>query len=233
MTDRGRRATVGAMIVRSAVALLACALSGCLLAEEDCGAGFAFEDGRCVPLRAPPPFYPDGEPAPDPDDGLPTADATPPPPPDRWADHRIALIVDLTVSGAARQTPATPGADIDAVQAIEVTPGGDVRIGRGAEVLGALFDDPFEGNLNLDATAVLGLPDGRVASLGAEGGFVYVGLDLTRPLRAGDVIVVAELTDPRGEADLYALFMCRTPDSIENCESMGEGGPGITRFTLE
>lgn len=230
-------------ITSLALALAGLAHAGCLLAEEDCGVGFAFDGERCVPrLPAPPfapgegadgagrgssdavaPLTPDAEPPPPP----------PPPPPDVWSEHRIALIVDRTPLALVARTPATPGADIDAVQAIVDGPRGDERIGLGGEVLGALFNDPFRGNLNLDASAVLDLPDRRVASLGAEGGFVYVGLDLDRPLRVGDAIVVVEQAENGGEGDAYELYLCRSPDSIDDCRPAGLGGPGITRFPLE
>lgn len=211
-------------------------LSGCLLAEEDCGVGFTFDGQRCVPRLPAPPFAPaegDGAPIAPSDAGFePFADLAPPPP-DIWSEHRIALIVDLTPLDRLVTTPATPGADIDAVQAIVSGPRGDERIGLGGEVLGEQLNDPFRGNLNLDPSAALDLPDRRAASLGGTGGFLYIGLDLDRPLRSGDALVLVEQAENGGESDLYELFLCRTPDSIDDCRSAGRGGPGITRFPLE
>lgn len=223
-----------------AAALSAACLGGCLLAEEDCGLGFVFEDDRCVPAETPPPFRAS--------DGGPAVDARPlleigvlpapepepdPGQPDDWAEFRIALLVDRTPRASAGRTPSSPGADIDALQAVEAGPRGDMRIGVGGEVLGALFNDPFEGSLNTDPDAVLGEPDGRVASLGPDGGFVYIGLALGRPLRRGDLLVVVERLEPGGDDDGYALYACRTPSSLDDCRALGEGAPGITRFVLE
>ncbi len=217
-----------------AALLLAGALPGCLLSEEDCGAGFVFDGERCLPAEPAPPFRAG-------DAGLrndgAAADLEPKPAPeptlDDWAEFRIALIIDSTPRAATGQTPASPGADIDAIQAVEPTPRGDVRIGVGGVVLGALFNDPFDGSLNLDPAAVLGEPDGRVASLGPDGGFVYVELDLDRPLRTGDLLVVVERLEPDGQQDGYTLYLCRSPDSIDDCRQMGDGQPGTTRFALE
>lgn len=216
-------------------ALAVIALPGCLLSEDDCGLGFVFDGDRCLPADPPPPFREgdggltnDGAPLPDRE-----VKPTPEPPLDDWAEFGIALIIDRTPRAATARTPASPGADIDAIQAVEPTPRGDQRIGVGGEVLGALFNDPFDGSLNLDPGAVLGEPDGQFASLGPDGGFVYVELALSRPLRAGDLLVIVERLEPDGGDDGYTVYMCRSPDSIDDCRHMGDGQPGTTRFTLE
>lgn len=214
---------------------IAALLTGCLLAEEDCGIGFVFDGDRCVPTDPPPPFRA-GDAGTRTDRG---ADADPPPepepePPDaEWAGFGIVLLVDRTPRDAAGQTPSTPGADIDAIQAVEPSPRGDSRIGVGGRVLGAALEDPFDGSLNSDPDALLGVPDGQVASLGAEGGFAYVALDLDRPLRRGDLLVVVERSENSGGQDAYAAFLCQTQESVQDCRELGRGGSGTARFTLE
>lgn len=214
---------------------LAAALTGCLLSEEDCGLGFEYVDGRCLPERAPRPFYPADAAAPAPDtrpppDLGPRTDAAVPG--DRWSDSRIALLVDRTPITSAARTPATPGADIDAVQLVQPTPAGDIRVGFGDEILEAVLNDPFGGNINRDPDALLGLPDGRVGSLGPDGGFAFIALSLERPPQVGDVIVVVEQAENRGVDDTYVLYLCREP-AFPTCAIVGQGRAGISRLPLE
>lgn len=214
------------------IGTIAAALAGCLLAEEDCGDGFAFDGLRCVPLAEPPPYRAPGagEPPPGvaPDLGLPPDMA----PPGIWAEFDVVLLIDRTDPKDASRTPASPGADIDAVQIAEVTPVGERRVGVGAEAAGFLLD-PFNGNLNTDLDAALGVPDGAAVSLGSDGGYLYLSLALDRPLRSGDLVVIAEVSDTGADADRYELYLCREPDdSLQACRLLDSGGGGISRFEL-
>jgi len=219
-----------------AAALVLSSTAGCLLAEEDCGAGFELVEARCVPSSTPPPYDPASGDAGARGDGA-IGDALAPVLPDdggRWADFGIALIVDRTPRGAASGTPATPGADIDSLQVASSEGGRDRRIGQGGEIVGAFFLDPFSANVNGDAEVVLGLPDGEAASLGTDGGYAYVQLALERDLVAGDVMVVVEQDEGRAEQDAFELYLCREPDdTLAACRSLGLGGPGINRFELQ
>lgn len=206
-------------------------LSGCLLSEEDCGEGFVFEEARCVPLQPPRPFR--GGDAALRIDGGALPEPEPEPPPDEWAPFDIALVVDDTRRDSVSQTPSMPGADIDAIEAVEGAPAGGAAFGRGVEVLASMFTDPFRSNSNTDPSAALGRPDGRVASLGPGGGFVFVRLGLERALRRGDVIAVTEGVEPAGREDAYTLYLCTSAEGLQDCRAVGAGGAGVTRLALE
>lgn len=221
----------------SIVALLA-SMAGCLLVEEDCGFGFELDGDRCVPVRTPPPFgSAPGDGGVEPDGGVQLVDLGPPVDAavdEDWLGFEVVLIVDRTARSDITDTPDTPGADIDAVQAIEQGVRGDQRIGQGAVVEGDFLLDPFEDNAHLEPEAVVGLPDGEAASLGGDGGYLYVRLELMRSLRGGDVIVVVERNEQRAPSDVYELYLCREPDdTLQACRALGRSGTGVGRFTLD
>ncbi len=163
------------------------ALQGCILATEDCGFGFEEIDGRCVPVDTPEPFRDEREPRavrPDDDGGVGVVDAGEARP-DPWSVFKVVLIVDRS---EAVSLPPVPGADIDAVT-VEGS-----QFGFGVGVLDAQINDPFGASLAKDPRSAIGTPDAFAlfedfdffVSLGTEGGFVKLGLELERPLEEGD-----------------------------------------------
>lgn len=206
--------------------LIALALGGCLLAEEDCGDGFALDGSRCVPATAPPAPSADAAMSPPPDDAdvLPDAGPIAGNRPESWAPYVIIALLDRTPPEALARTPDTPGADLDAINVLTRS-GDETRvIGNGARVI----DSP-----GIDAERVTGPPDGDAASLGTAGGRVFVQLTLERPLAGGDAVVVHELDEPEGEADSYVIFVCQAPlDPMRGCRQIGVGGAGLGVFVL-
>lgn len=215
-----------------AAAVVAAGLAGCLLAEEDCGDGFGFDGVRCVPLGDPSPPRDPGAGGQDPGasaDAGPTVDMEPP---SIWAEYRVVLLIDRTRPADASRTPASPGADIDAVQIVEATPIGERPVGVAIQAAGFVLD-PFDGNLNTDLERVLGPPDGRAVSMGTDGGYMYVSLDLERPLRSADLIVITEVTEVGADADRYQVYLCREPDdSLQDCRLLDVAGGGLARIPL-
>lgn len=211
--------------MRSLLLALALAVpnAGCLLAEEDCGRGFELAGNRCVPrVAAPPAPEVDGGALPEPEvdvDGSVTLER-----PESWAPYVIVALLDRTPADALERTPATPGADLDAITVIARGGDGGRVIGSGGAVVDPIGAAP---------TRVSGHPDEAATSLGTAGGRIFVQLDLERPLASGDVIVVHELAEPGGESDAYVLFTCRAPlNPMEGCLQIGVGGPGTGVFAL-
>ncbi|MEZ4474861.1 MAG: hypothetical protein R3F60_29550 [bacterium] len=225
------------------IIVIALALPGCILESQFCGEGFVEADGRCVPASAAPAWYGDGgidaaEPtgrvdgsavdAGPPDVAV--VDATPrdasPPEPDRWSDRTSLLIVDRGSRQAARSTPTTPGFDLDAVAFF--SPDGEV-IGELSTVHEAQINDPFARSFATQPRAALGAADSRglddaehFVSLGTEGGYLFAGLTLARPLRIGDRLVVFEEGGDRAD-ELAEVFLCLDDVlSLNRCVSVAD-----------
>lgn len=228
---------------------IAASLSGCILDTEQCGPDFVLRDNRCVPQIEPLPFRPEADAFPVPEVGpqfdatlrtdsgaKPGIDAGGPldarfrpdaaAPPNPWAPFVNILLVDLTAVRDARATPQTPGADLDAVRVV----GPDQR-GFGGELIEFIINDPFDQNRATDPSQALGPPDWRdgrvdgIVSLGTDGGFIYMSLEMSRPLARGDVIEISEAESSGGRtADRLQAWLCLDghPDP-DNCRELGEG----------
>jgi hypothetical protein len=235
--------------VKTTFPLLLFFLSGCLLEPSDCGPSFQAQSGRCEPATAPPQYTPltaDKGPTQterpgldaggqldqgiEPDasysvDGTIVPDMATP-----WAAYENLLVVDRTTDGDARQTPALPGADIDGVLIKDER--GEF-IGTAQEVIDARINDPYQANIQLEPSAALRMPDGRAVSLGTQGGFVRLRLELSRSLLSGDLVEVVELRERSGDADKFEVFLCRSDaDGLRGCIILGIGGSGSTRFLV-
>jgi hypothetical protein len=235
-----RRAQSGAMLRPHLIALstLPLLLSGCLLETEACGVNFVSEDGRCVPAVDPMP-YRGGSGATDgsldasafPDASVQVDAATSA---DGGLIYTHVLVVDRTPFDEVRNTPASPGADIDAVAVVPAD--GDAYYA--ARVAGAQVSDPFRISRWTDPAGALGPPDapgfgepGLLVCLGGEGGFVLLDLNLGRGLLPSDVIEVFELPgDPASDA--YDVYACpEPPTSADACLLLGRGAT-TSRFSL-
>lgn len=205
--------------------------TGCILETEDCGPDLRLEDDRCVPTQAPPPYYPPGSrpsPGPQPPDAGAGPDAAPSP----WARFDTALVVDRGGPDEAAFSPYYPGADIDGV--LVEGPG---LYGFGVSVVESRVHDPYGVSFATDPNAALGEPESAglepslLVSLGTEGGFVGLSLDLERALRSGDVLTVYEVEEDPAD-DRYELYLCRDGGITNDaCVSLGQGS-GVTRFTV-
>jgi hypothetical protein len=147
-----------------------------------------------------------------------------------WVNYRNLLLVDRTSDTDVRRTPALPGADIDGVL-IHDERGNFV--GTGQSVVDARINDPFDANIQLDPRAALLRPDSRAVSLGTQGGFVRLGLELSRPLQSGDLIEVSEIRERMDDTDRFEAFLCRTDaDGLRGCVILGIGLSGTTTFLV-
>jgi hypothetical protein len=209
----------------------------CILSGEDCGVGYAFEDGRCVAVvesdggqfddlgaafdfGAPDARTPVDAEAPAPlDAALPGTDP--------WTPHYTALIVDRTPDSLLGESPSTPGCDLDGVRVL-----GDGLDAVAVKVLSSLVFDPFDQSIGRDENASVGAPEqtgapGTFVSLGGGGAYQLLYLQLPRPLRRGDRVVVAEYLEPRDFGDVCALWLCSTDFvDLSACRWVGEGRGG-------
>lgn len=208
---------------------IALASGGCILDNETCGDGFVDTDGECVPRTDPD--------APTDDDDAPDAapvdvvDAGDPVGTSPYDGFEVVVLVDDSPFEEMQKSPATPGADIDAI-----TAEGDDLVAEGFRILEAEIMDPFDASFALDPEAALGPPDwdaGRldgIVSLG--GGAVVVELLLTRTFRPGDTLTVHEAETAEGAADRYTAFLCpldyRDPD---RCVELGPAS-GVWAYRL-
>lgn len=223
-------------------------LSGCILATELCGPGFVEEDGRCLIAEAPPPYYGDLGP----DRGLVEVDAAPvdalviidpdpdpaPPEPepepafDPWRDRPLVLIVDRTSRGDARNSPTSPGFDLDAILVIDEN---SELVGLGGPWESAQINDPFGRNLSRDPDAVIGEPDANglddpnaYVSLGGDGGYVYLRLELFEPIRTGLQLLIFEMDRDRAD-ERAEVFLCLEGRlDLSLCRSAGDARGNAT-----
>jgi len=221
---------------------------GCLLQPEDCGEGFKPVEDRCVPLKEAPPLNPDAQAFEfdaatltdvgkeglidgDLADGSPFQDAeTIPDMASPWAEYTVILIVDRTEDGDARETPAVPGADIDGLL---LKGGVGEIIGFAGQVIDSRINDPFRANIQREPRAALLTPDDRAVSLGSQGGYVRLGLELQRSLRAGDSVEVYELIERPGDPDRYETFLCRgNSEGLRGCRILGIGEAGRMVYVI-
>lgn len=222
---------------------LALALPACILEAEPCGQGFVSKKGRCIaaePFEAGAPGEADFEvvadfgPAPDaelppPEDAVILPDATEDTP---WTEMMSVLVVDRTPDGLLGESPATPGCDLDGVTVM-----GEGLLEHGVKILASEIFDPFGQSITVDEQASLHEPEqtgepGTFVSLGGGGGYQLLHLDLPRPLRPGDRVLVAEYLEPRDFGDLCAVFLCARPEvDLAFCRFLGEGRGGA--FALE
>jgi hypothetical protein len=219
-----------------ALAALVPGAPACILSSEDCGVGYVFEGGRCVALAEDDAGrFEDFGVAFDfgPPDARPPFDAESPPPADAapaedpWAPHFTALIVDRTPDPLLGESPSTPGCDLDGVRVL-----GDGLDGVAIKVLSSLVFDPFDQSIGRNENASTGVPEQTGApdtfvSLGGGGAYQLLYLELARPLRRGDRVVVAEYLEPRDFGDVCALWLCNTDFvDLSACRWVGEGRGG-------
>lgn len=215
---------------RCSIGALAVLLPGCILSTQQCGPDFVEEaDGRCVLAEPAPPYYSDATPdraavdagpvdawiqdarfAPD-FEPEPAPDPEPDPSMDPWAGRTHALIVDRTSRDEARSTPTSPGYDLDAILLFEED--GELA-GFGGPWESAQINDPFGRNLSRDPGAALGEPDSRgfdepraYVSLGADGGYVHLRLELFTPLRSGMTVRLFDMDADRAN-ERAEVFLC-------------------------
>lgn len=216
--------------------------TGCILSTEQCGEGFIEEDGRCVLEESAPPYYSDARPdfelrdasladtpliivEPEP---APPEPQPPEPEPvfDPWTDRPLALIVDRGDRGDARNSPTSPGFDLDALLVIDEN---SELIGLVAAWESAQINDPFGRNLSRDPDAAIGEPDanglddpGAYVSLGADGGYVFLRLELFEPVRTGHQLLIFEMDRDRADerAEVYLCFEGAL--DLSRCRSAGQ-----------
>jgi hypothetical protein len=208
----------------------------CILSGEDCGVGYVFQDGRCVAEADDDAGrFDDFGAAFDlgPPDARPAFDAEGPlldaalPATDPWTPHYTALIVDRTPDPLLGESPSTPGCDLDGVRVL-----GEGLDGVAIKVLSSLVFDPFDQSIGRSENASVGMPEqtgapGTFVSLGGGGAYQLLYLELARPLRRGDRVVVAEYLEPRDFGDVCALWLCSTDFvDLSACRWVGEGRGG-------
>ncbi|MGC6415622.1 MAG: hypothetical protein ACON3Z_00750 [Bradymonadia bacterium] len=210
-------------------------MQACVLESETCGEPFTAAEGRCVVIQSQPNaqdggmsdglvFAMDAERQVPIDDGVRMVER-----PDaggELADFVQLLLVDSTPLSVARRTPPLPGADIDGVQIVDDS---GAVIGTAVEVLDEQLNDPFQASIQTDSRATLFAPDGRAASLGTEGGFVRLRLEIERPVSALDGVEITEIGESEFDEDQYDAYLCRE-DSVrlDNCVFLGTGQTGPT-----
>lgn len=211
--------------------------SGCILSTEQCGLGFIEEDGRCVLEESPPPYYSDAVPEFELRDAglfdvprILEPEPSPPPEPepgfDPWADRPLILVVDRSDQADARNSPTSPGFDLDAVLVIDEQ---SELVGLAVAWESAQINDPFGRNLSRDPEAAIGEPDasgpdepGRYVSLGADGGYVFMRLDLFEPIRTGHQLLVFEMDRDRGDESAELYLCVEGPLDLGRCRSAGQ-----------
>lgn len=211
-------------------------ITGCFIDAERCGDGFSDLDERCVPSVAPSNYYPDPTDgaARQPDVSLQQEPDAGRPVDPVWGGYTVVLIADLGTEARLRQTPQTPGLDLDAVL---VTDASGATVARAVRVVDALINDPFGASRCLDASralgpADLGLARSATVCLGARGAFIALELGFeARGLQSGDGIEVFE--DDLDGADGYALYVCDRIQEISprTCTLLGRT-EGSQRFEL-
>lgn len=217
-------------------------LGGCIMETEACGTGFVERNGRCVAPPDPPvrrreesgdfdygtfaydgSYWADAKEPPDrrsPDAAVPDIFIANP-----WSEFPYVRLVDLTSRAGARLTTDTPGADIDAV----MVQGPDGRL-FGQRVVSAVINDPFGRSVAQDPDSALGPPDwteghwSGFVSLGTEGAYLVIELELNRSLRSGDHLTVFEVENRSSSDDRVEVALCREDWSAPDaCVYLGEG----------
>ncbi len=235
--------------MKYSVLIAAIALGGCILTDSPCGQGFEQSGDTCVPVSMPEPFRnPDmsasnSQEQDSSDADLPQSDSESPSPApiepgdadvavDEWSEFSEVLLVDRTEDDSAAQTPAQPGADVDALVIVS-RDDDDERIGWAAAIVDSRINDPYEANVQSDPTAMLLPPDGQAVSFGTQGAFVRTTLELQRPLRAGDRIALYEVEEERPQEDRLEIFICRADrPGLAGCRSLGIAEGGLQYFGL-
>ena len=210
-------------------------LQACVLESETCGDPFVLVDGRCVVSQPQPNAQDNGVNdasnfANDDDRSIPTDGGV------RMTEQRDTgpvvpdfiqiLLIDSTPLSVARRTPPLPGADIDGLQVFDDT---GVVFGTAVEVLQAQLNDPFQASIQTESRAALFAPDGRAASLGTEGGFIRLRLEVERPVTALDGVEIVEIGESDDDEDQYDAYLCRANSiRLDNCVFLGAGQTGRT-----